>query len=297
MDQLFTVRFGAMACDCEIMLAARDEAEAQARAQPAIDEVRRIETKYSRYRTDSLLARIHADAGRRATPVDEETASLLAYADALYRTSGGAFDITSGVLRRAWNFRTAHVPTDAELDEVLPLVGWHQVERTDSSVYLRTPGMELDFGGFGKEYAADRAAAALSAQGVAHGYVNLGGDLRTVGPQPDGSPWEVGIQDPRSATDTIAAIALRGGALASSGDYERYMEVDGVRHCHILNPRTGRSCTWWRSVSVVAPLAVAAGSLATLAMLKGEDGLAFLRESGHPFFAVDHTGAVHRRDA
>ncbi|HZX27271.1 MAG TPA: FAD:protein FMN transferase [Telluria sp.] len=294
---VYAVRFAAMASDCEVMLPAPDRAAAERLARCAIDEVRRIETKYSRYRPDSIVSRIGAAAGQDWVEIDVETAGLLGYADALFQSSEGLFDITSGVLRRAWNFRVARVPDDAELAPLLELIGWDKVERRPGAVRLPLAGMELDFGGFGKEYAADRAAAMLAAQGVRHGYVNLGGDLRALGPQPDGSPWQIGIQDPRNEANTIAGLPLANGALATSGDYERFMEVDGQRYCHILDPRTGWPRGHWRSVSVLAPLAVAAGSYTTIAMLQGERGLEFLDRCGLAYLAVDHTGRVFRRDA
>lgn len=294
---VYAVHFAAMASDCEVMLPAPDRAAAERLARCAIDEVRRIETKYSRYRPDSIVTRIGAAAGQDWVELDAETAGLLGYADALFQSSGGVFDITSGVLRRAWDFRSAHVPDDAELAPLLDLIGWDKVERRPDAVRLPLAGMELDFGGFGKEYAADRAAAMLAAQGVRHGYVNLGGDLRALGPQPDGSPWRIGIQDPRNEGMTIAGLPLASGALATSGDYERFMEVDGQRYCHILDPRTGRPCGYWRSVSVLAPLTVAAGSYTTITMLKGEAGLDFLAGCGLAYLAVDRHGRVFKREA
>lgn len=287
----FEIRFQAMASGCSVLLAAPD----QALAQHAIAEVRRIELKYSRYRPDSIVSRINQAAGRDWVELDGETDGLLDYADSLYRISAGRFDISTGVLRRAWNFSSARVPAPAELAPLLALTGWPRVERAPGRVRLPRVGMELDFGGFGKEYAADRAAACLLARGARSGYVNLGGDLRVLGPQPDGAPWEIGIQDPREPAATIASIALSGGALATSGDYERYVEVDGRRYCHILDPASGYPVTHWRSVSVVAPLAAAAGSCATIAMLQGAQGLAFLEACGMPYLAQDGHGRIHSR--
>ena len=157
--------------------------------------------------------------------------------------------------------------------------------------------MELDFGGFGKEYAADRAGAVLAARGLRHGYVNLAGDMRMLGPKPDGSPWMIGIQDPRDKTAILATIPVDRGGLATSGDYERYFELDGKRYCHILDPRSGQPVTHWRTVSVVAPLAVVAGNCATIAMLKQADGLAFLEACGMNYLAVDQSGTVHVKRA
>lgn len=290
----FAVRFGAMASQCEVQLAARDEAHAQQLAAPAIAEVRRIETAYSRYCDDSIVSRINRAAGAGWTEVDAETEALFGYADALYASSGGLFDITSGVLRRAWDFRQVRLPEPAQLDALRALIGWDRVERAPGRIRLPQAGMEIDFGGFGKEYAADRAAALL---GSHSGYVNLGGDLRVMGPQPDGSPWQIGIQHPRRDNEMVATIAIASGALATSGDYERFFELDGKRYCHVLDPRSGYPVAHWQAVSILAPLAVAAGSVATIAMLKGSEAIDFLDQAGLAYLAVASDGSVSRKNA
>ena len=150
------------------------------------------------------------------------------------------------------------------------------------------------FGGFGKEYAADRAVAVLQAAGIASGYVNLGGDLRVIGPRPDGRGWALGIQHPRDAQASIAGIELKSGALTTSGDYERYMDIAGTRYCHILDPRSGWPVRHWQSVSVIAPVCLAAGALSTIAMLKGADAPEFLNAQRVPWLAVDADGQVQR---
>lgn len=294
-NPVFTIEFQAMASRCEIRLAAASGAEARALAEPALEEVRRIEAKYSRYRADSIVSRINAAAGAGPVACDEETVALLDYADAVYASSGGRFDITSGVLRRAWDFRLGTLPSPQTLGGLLPLVGWEHVRRDSGSVMLAKAGMELDFGGFGKEYAVDRAAEILLAQGVQHGYVNLGGDMRFLGPRPDGEEWSIGIQHPRNAQATVASVPFNRGALATSGDYERFFEVDGRRYCHVLDPRSGMPVTYWRSVSVVSPMAIAAGSCSTTAMLLERDGLDFLEQSGLSFLAIDQDGQIYRR--
>ena len=293
----FRIPFKAMASACELVLAVDDEPEAQAMAAAAIAEVQRIEAKYSRYQPDSIVSRINAAAGGQAVACDEETWSLLNYADSLYQSSGALFDITSGVLRRAWNFYDHRLPVPADLEALRQLIGWRRVEREAQAVRLPEAGMELDFGGFGKEYAADRAGAVLAARGLRHGYVNLAGDMRMLGPKPDGSPGMIGIQDPRDKTAILATIPVDRGGLATSGDYERFFELDGKRYCHILDPRSGQPVTHWRTVSVVAPLAVVAGNCATIAMLKQADGLAFLEACGMNYLAVDQSGTVHVKRA
>jgi len=279
--------FRAMAADNEVQIHARDEAEARVAAQRAIAEVHRIEAKYSRYRPESLLSRINAAAGGEPVAVDAETQALLDYAAACWRESGGLFDATSGVLRRAWDFAVARVPAAAEREPLLARIGWQHVEREEGSVRLALAGMELDFGGLGKEYAVDRAAAELHACGISSALVNLAGDLAVLGPQPGGSAWRIGIRHPRLAGAVAATLDVASGAIATSGDYERYIEVDGVRHCHLLDPRTGLSAQGFRSVTVHAPTCLVAGSAATVAMLKGErDGLAWLAALGLPSYAI-----------
>lgn len=294
-EGIYGVAFAAMGSRCEVRIAAADEETARRLATHAIHEVHRIEDKYSRYRRDSVVSRINACAGRYEIECDKETAALLAYADTLYTASEGRFDITSGVLRKAWDFRSGALPQPQALQALLPLVGWQHVERHKATVFLPRAGMELDFGGFGKEYAADRAAEVLAEQGVEHAYVNLGGDMRFLGPRPDGRPWDIGIQDPRDMGATVASIPVSRGALATSGDYERFIEIDGRRYCHVLDPRSGMPVSHWRSVSVVAPLAITAGSCTTIAMLLEEDGIGFLDRSGMSYLAIDHQGQIFRR--
>ena len=292
--RVFRTVFRAMACEHELTLCSDDEARARRAAAAAVADVLRIEAKYSRYREDSVTTCINRGAGGRAVAVDAETVSLLSYADRCHRLSRGRFDITSGVLRRAWDFRRRppQLPDAAALAAATALVGWDRVEWDAHSIRLPQAGMEIDFGGVGKEYAADRAATLCAEHGIRHGLVNLGGDVRAVGPRPDGAPWRVGIRDPRRDGASIATVLLDDGAVATSGDYERYFELGGRRYCHILDPRTGQPVSHWQSVSVVAPLCVVAGSCATIAMLEEERAEAFLRGQGLRYVAVDAAGAL-----
>ena len=291
-------QFSAMACDCEVRIAGMSRRKAEPLAKLAIAEVQRIESKFSRYRAASVVSRINAAAGSgRVVAVDAETAHLLNFAATLHASSDGLFDATSGTLRKAWDFRAKRLPEAAQINALLPLIGWQHVRWRDGRIELPIAGMELDFGGFGKEYAADRAATLLQQQGLSHGMVNLGGDIRLVGPRPDGSPWALGIQHPRDENRLLATLALGSGALATSGDYERCFDIDGVRYCHVLNPRTGWPVRAWRSISVVAPACLAAGALTTVAMLKGDAALAFLAGQGVGYLAVDAAGQVHHHAA
>ena len=257
-------------------------------------EARRIEAKYSRYRDDSVTTRINRGAGGAPVPIDPETAGLFAYADACHRTSGGLFDLTSGVLRRAWDFRQERLPDPCVVQSLLPLVGWEKAAWSDTACRLSLPGMELDFGGVGKEYAADPLSGIAPAHGLQHALINLGGDIRAVGPRLDGSPWHIGIPHPRRPGDVCAELALERGAIATSGDYERYIEVNGRRYCHLLDPRTGWPVDGLASVSVLAPVCMVAGSLTTIAMLMGTSGPDFLRAQNVSAFVVQADGRNER---
>jgi thiamine biosynthesis lipoprotein len=291
----FRQTFRAMAAEHEIQLAAADLDRARHAADAAIADVHRIEAKYSRYRDDSVTTRINRAAGGAAVTIDAETAALLRYAEQCHALSGGLFDITSGVLRRAWDFKREppSLPAPAELAAAIELVGWPGVEWDATSIRLPRAGMEIDFGGIGKEYAADRVATICLEHGMRHGLVNLGGDVRAIGPQADGTPWRVGIRHPRHDGAAIAGFDLAAGALATSGDYERYFEIGGERYCHILNPRTGMPVTHWQSVSVVSLLCVVAGSCATIAMLLEGEGAAFLDTQGVQWIGVARDGTLH----
>lgn len=285
--------FRAMGAPCQIQLHETPGALRIARA--AIDEVERLERKYSRYRDDSVASAINRSAGDPdGVAVDAETAALLDYADIGHRESGGRFDITSGVLRRAWDFRSGRLPDDDEIAPLRALVGWHRVGWDGTRIVLPRVGMEIDFGGYVKEYTADRVAALCREMGARHGLVDLGGDVALVGPNPDGSPWRVGIRHPRIADTALAWIPLPAGAIATSGDYERFMVIDGRRYGHILDPRTGWPVEGLVSVSVVAPHCVVAGTATTIAMLLPEDeGRTWLDGLGLPYLCVDRKGGCH----
>jgi thiamine biosynthesis lipoprotein len=280
--------FRALGSPCELQLISDSRDQLEEVAARAVAELQRIEAKYSRYRDDSIISQINARAGTGArTRVDPETARMLDYADAAYRQSKGLFDITSGILRRAWDFKNPRVPDTAELAPLLRLVGWHKVRWREPHFLLPHAEMQIDFGGFGKEYAADRVADLCRQAGLRSGLVDLGGDICIVGPHPDGSPWRVGIRDPRNPEEAMASIALSHGAMATSGSYERFIELDGKRYCHVLNPRTGWPVHGLAGVSVVAERCLIAGTATTVALLEGRSGPRWLAKLGLPHLWID----------
>jgi thiamine biosynthesis lipoprotein len=289
----FRLAFNAMGSPCEIQLFAKTEAQARQIAEAAIADVRRLESRYSRYLSDSLLSAINRVAAvGGGIEVDTETAGLLNYALACYEQSGGLFDITSGILRQAWRFGQGGLPDTEQINGLLGRIGWHKVDWRPPVLAFPVAGMELDFGGVVKEYAVDRAAGLCWEAGVRHGLVNLGGDIKLIGPRADGSPWRVGIVHPRRQDATLQTLALREGAVASSGDYERCIVVEGVRYGHVLNPKTGWPVRHLAAVSVVGEFCVVAGSASTIAMLKEEQGPAWLQALGLPHVWVDVQGRM-----
>jgi thiamine biosynthesis lipoprotein len=287
---LWAGRFDAMASPCELLVDGGDAATATRLLDAARDEVQRIERKYSRYRDDSELARWHATPGQ-PVEVDDESAGLLDLAALCHRLSGGLFDISSGVLREVWRFDGSdRVPEPEAVQRVAARVGWSRIGW--QRPWLTVPeGMALDLGGLGKEYAADRVLGLLRATCDHPLLMNLGGDLVVSGPRANGEPWHVGIEQPASeaaagvagGTPAAGLIALRAGALTTSGDARRYLLKDGVRYPHLLDPRSG-----WpvlgapRSVTVAAPTCTEAGLMSTLAMLHGAGAEAFLLDQGLP---------------
>lgn len=300
--------FHAMACPCSLQMDGMDESHMRHAATEAIAEIHRIEQKFSRYRHDSVISLINRSAGKGVVEVDTETAYLLDFSEKLWQLSDGLFDVTSGVLRRAWDFKNARLPDPENVKHLLTQVGWQHVEHDANQVRLEKAGMELDFGGFGKEYAADLAAVVLQSHGVNHALVNLGGDLHATGgrglPEMEGAPWQIEIQHPRqdsikidgnvSSFASLAALPLGRGGLATSGDYERFFIHDGQRYCHVLNPQTGWPVSHWQSVSILAANTTSAGALSTIALLKEADAPAWLEAQGVRYLMVQKNGEIQR---
>jgi thiamine biosynthesis lipoprotein len=274
-----------MASPCEVHVDGVERVTAERVLALAAGEAARIEAKFSRYRRGNAVDAINAAQGRTIA-VDEETARLLDYAAELFELSDGKFDITSGVLRRAWRFDGSdRVPSPETVAALLPIVGWDRVRWHAPEITLPR-GMEIDFGGIGKEYAVDRAAALvrpLSAQCL----LNFGGDLLALGPQVGGTPWRVGIESVHESATAVRHIDLAVGALATSGDARRYLLKNGKRYGHILDPTTGWPVVGApRSITVAAATCTQAGMLATLALLRGAQAEAFLTAQGVQFWAL-----------
>lgn len=264
--------------------------------QQVLLELQSMEQQFSRYQPHSWLSQVNQAAGT-GVPVLQTPMSLawVTYADQAFLHSQGLFDATAGVLRQAWHFKSGQLPDAAQIATLLPLIGWDQVQWNQHSIYLPLPGMQLDFGGFGKEYAADYAASRFRGLGVEHGLVNLGGDLAVIGLHPDQQPWQVGVRDPWQTGRAICRLTLSQGGLATSGMYERCIRTDTKCYGHILHPRTGWPVeTSWASVTVLAPQCLIAGTLTTVALLQpAADAQHYLDETNLAYVSVDAHGRIY----
>lgn len=289
----YGITFNAMASPCEVIIQSADKQLATDLGNIIATEVWRIEDKYSRYNQHSACGVINNNAGR-SVAIDEETYLLLNFAEQCYQLSDGLFDISSGVLRKTWSFQGStgdktNFPSEAQVKQNLTHVGWRKITFDQKQITL-VKGMEIDFGGIGKEYAVDRAIILAKQLTNSPVLVNLGGDLAVTSSRLHNEPWQVAIEHPdtNSNQNKLAdmIVSLQSGALATSGDARRFLINDGKRYSHILNAKTG-----WpindapRSITVVAPQCIQAGILATLALLQGSLAEQFLKEQEIKFWA------------
>jgi len=278
-----------MGSPCAVSLYCQSEAAFSLMLSLCQKEVERLENRYSRYLPESLLCQINTRAGtNEVTLMDDELGALINYADTAFKVSDGLFDVTSGVLRNVWNFYQSPSANIKLLEsEILSLVGWNKVVLKNDSIYLPLAGMELDFGGIVKEFAADKCVNLCRANGVFHGLIDMGGDIAAVGPHLDGSPWKISISNPAIPSHAMAEILINNGAVASSGDYHRFIDIDGKKYSHILNPKTGWPVRGIKAVSVQADNCTLAGTLASTAMLMGDKGISWLDSLGVTYVCVD----------
>lgn len=270
--------FRAMGTACRIDFEAGRRARAEEYRRRVMDWIQDFERRFSRFRPDSLVSRINAAAGREWVEIDAEAEGLFALCDWFFWMTRGVFDPTSLPLLQLWDYRAAEVPAEPRVRDALGKVGWKRFQRDGRRVRLPEPGMGIDLGGIGKEYAVDRAMEMAVEHGFGNVLVNFGNDLRVRGEPPEKGAWRIGLEDPREPGRCWGGVAVRDRAVTTSGDYLRKFEAGGRRYGHILDPRTGypvrNGCL---AVSVVAPTCTEAGILSTTAFILGpQEGLAFL---------------------
>jgi thiamine biosynthesis lipoprotein len=262
----------------EITVVAQDSAEANGYIDIAIDEMSRIEQLISSWDPNSETSEINRNAGISPVVVSPELFGLIERAIGISKLTDGAFDISYASMDRVWIFdgSMSQMPSEEVIIQSVSKVGYQNIvlDKSKSSVFLKLEGMKIGFGGIGKGYAADMAKELLVSKGVVAGIINASGDMNTWGKQPNGKEWKVAITNPMDKNKVFALLPITNGAVVTSGDYEKYVNFDGKRYAHIINPRTGYPATGIISVTVFAPKAELADALATSVFVMGiEAGL------------------------
>ena len=258
----------------EITVVHEDAAWAQDCIDDAINEIRRIERLLTTFNEESETNRINRYAGIMPVKVSDEIIALIQRATRISRLTQGAFDITyGGVDKSLWNFDThmAALPDADTARKMVKLINFRNVivDETAGTIFLKEKGMRIGFGGIGKGYAAECAKKMLQRLGVSSGIVNAGGDLSVWGHQPNGQAWTVGIANPDHVQRLFSSLELCDMAIATSGNYEKYVFIDGKRYSHTIDPRTGLPVSGIKSVSILCPNAEIADALTTPVMVMG----------------------------
>jgi FAD:protein FMN transferase len=274
-----------------------DDARAAERAIDAVmAEMHRIDRLMSPYKSDSELSRINRDAGRKPVAVGAELFGLIERSLHFSKLSDGAFDITFASVGHLYDYRSGVAPDAAALERARQAIGWQhlQLDAGKRTVRFGRDGMRIDLGGFAKGYVVDTSIAILKRLGVEHAVVAAGGDSHVMGDR-RGRPWSIAIRDPRDAKRVVAVLPLRDTSISTSGDYERYFERDGVRHHHLIDPKTGASPRSVRSVTILADDGLTSEGLSKCLFVLGLERGMRLVESlpGVDAVVVDAAGALH----
>lgn len=270
----------------DITIVAKDETTASAYIDSSIIEITRIENLISDWIPESQVSKINKNAGIQPVKVDKELLDLTQRALHFSELTNGAFDISFAAAERIWKFDGSmkQVPSADEVRESVKKIGYKNiiVNYQDSTIFLKFPGMKIGFGATGKGYAADKTKELMISKGVQAGIINASGDLNTWGKQPDGSDWIIGITNPMKNEDLFALFELSGTAVVTSGNYEKYIMLDGKRYSHIIDPRTGYPSAGVSSVTVFADSAEIANGFSTAIMVLGKKaGLKLLKKNPH----------------
>jgi thiamine biosynthesis lipoprotein len=286
----------------EITVADRSEEHAQSAIREAMAEFHRIDNLMSSYQPESTVSRLNRAGATGGVAVDKELLHVLQQSVEISTASAGAFDVTIWPVSQLWDFPGGNksVPAAELLAEKRSLVGYMSMNLDPSAgtVGFRLDGMGVDLGAIAKGWAIDRAMEKLVARGIRNAIIDAGGDLRIIGHRPGKTSWRIGVQHPRDPGAMLLTFDLTDTAIVTSGDYERFFMVDGVRYHHILDPASGLPARGCQSVTVLAPTAAEADACATAAFVLGPSrGLAFLRSRpGVRGVIVDADGGLQWTD-
>ncbi len=274
-QEIFHQKLKLMGSRFDITVVANDSVKANGYIAMAINEIKRIEKLISSWDKDSETLLIIRNAGIKPVLVALELYELIERSLAISRLTDGAFDISYASMDRVWKFDGSmkEMPSEDEVKAAVALVGYQNIilNMEDHSVFLKLPGMKIGFGSIGKGYAADKAKALLIAEGVQAGIINASGDMNTWGKQPNGEDWNVAITNPIDKNKAFGLLPITSGAVVTSGNYEKFVEFNGVRYTHIIDPKTGYPSSGIISATVFAPKAELADALATAIFVMGTD--------------------------
>ena len=274
-QSIFKREMGLMGCQFDITVVASSQNEANSYIDIAVEEIQRIETMISSWKTNSQTSAINRNAGLKPVKVDDELLKLIKRSIQLSTITDGAFDISFASIDHIWKFNKQEttMPDQAKLLASVEAIGYEhiQLDESKSTVFLSKKGMKIGFGAIGKGYAADKAKKLLIKKGVKAGIINASGDMNTWGKKPDGSAWKVAITNPLDQTKSYGLFEINNQAVVTSGNYEKYVRINGERYSHIIDPRTGQPTKGILSVSVFAPKAEMADALATSIFVMGID--------------------------
>ena len=272
-----------------------DATAAHAAMSAVMDEMHRIDASMSPFKPDSELSRINREAARKPVPISQEMFDLIARSIYFSKLSGGAFDITFSSVGYLYDYRAHLKPTEEQIAKALPGINYRhlQLDPNARTIHYARPGVRIDLGGIAKGYAVDNCIAILKDRGIGNAIVTAGGDSRLLGDR-HGRPWSVGIRDPRRRGEVVAVLPLADVAISTSGDYERFFEEAGVRYHHIINPKTGKSATGVRSVTVIGPDGVTTEGLTKSVFVKGpKEGMRLIESlKGIDAIIIDDAGRM-----
>jgi thiamine biosynthesis lipoprotein len=281
-----------------INVVSSSKSEANKAFQKAFEEMEKLGLLINFYSDKSEISMVNKNAGIKAVHASPETLDLVKQAIHVAELTNGDFDPSIGAITALWDFHKKIRPEDRDIRSKLQLVSYRdiKIDENRETIFLKKKGMMIDLGGIAKGYAADKVVAILTAGGIKAALVSVAGDIRAYGVKPDGTPWKIGIQDPRPlkpSFDILAALPLRDKAISTSGDYQRFFEIDGVRYHHIMDPRTGMPARGCESVTVIADKGVLTDSLATAVFVAGpQKGFELLKKLGYGGVIVDSDGKL-----
>jgi thiamine biosynthesis lipoprotein len=262
-----------------ITVVCKNEVIALKNIELAIAEIQRIEKLLTTYNNESQTNLINNNAGIESVKVDEEVFNLIERSIQISKITQGAFDISYGSIDKSlWNFdkTMAKLPTSEQALERVHLINYKNIilDFEERSVFLKNKGMRIGFGGIGKGYAAERAKKILLENKVKSGIINASGDLTAWGVQPSGKPWTIGIANPEFPQNAFSYIEISNKAVATSGNYEKYIVIDGKKYSHTIDPKTGLPITGIKSVTIISNNAEFADAMATpIAVMGSKAGL------------------------